>query len=151
MSVGSNPSAAVDCWVIMQYPAFDKFWHPGLLHKLKHFLPYSLFKILELYLSDRHYFVKVKNQSTNIHKIESGVPQGSVLGPVLYTLYTSDLPLSQQTYTATFADDTAIMAVNKNPDIASSILQQSLDEIQEWMKKWRIVANENKSAHSLFL
>ena len=42
--------------------AFDKVWHPGLLHKLKHFLPYSLFKILESYLSDRHYFVKVKNQ-----------------------------------------------------------------------------------------
>ena len=48
-------------------------------------------------------------------------------------------------YSATFADDTAIMAVNKNPDIASSILQQSLDEIQERMKKWRIMANENKS------
>ena len=66
----------------------------------------------------------------------------------LYTLYTSDLPLSLQTYTATFADDTAIMAVNKYT--ASSILQQSLDEIQEQMKKWRIMANENKSAHISF-
>ena len=112
---------------------------------LKHFLPYSLFKILESYLSDRHYFVKVKNQCTDIHKIESGVSQVSVLGPVLYTLYTSDLPLSPQMYTAAFADDTAIMAVNKNTDIASSILQKSLDENQEWMKKWRIVANENNS------
>ena len=94
--------------------------------------------------------IKVINQCTLIHKIESGVPQGSVLGPVLYTFYTSDLPLLQQMYTATFADDTAIMAVKKNPDIASPILQQSLDEIQECMKKFRIMANENKSAHITF-
>ena len=63
------------------------------------------------------------------------------LGPVIYTLYTSDLPPSQQTYTATFADDdAAIMAVNKKPARASSILQQSLNEIQECMKKWRVMA-----------
>ena len=64
------------------------------------------------------------------------------------TLYTSDLPRSQYTYTATFADDTTVMTtVNKNPDIACSVLQQSLNERQECMKLFRIVANENKSAN----
>ena len=58
-------------WIL---PKNTRNIHYGLLHKSKHFLPYSLFKILESYLSDRHYFIKVKNQSTNIHKIESGVP-----------------------------------------------------------------------------
>ena len=127
---------------------FPDIWHPGLLHKIKDFLPYNLFKILESYLSYRYFFVREKSECTKyIYKIESGVPQASVWGPVLYTLYTSDLPLSQHTTTATFADDTAIMAVNKNPNIASSVLQQSLNEIQEWMKLCRIMANVNKSVH----
>lgn len=130
--------------------AFDKVWHPGLLQKLKRFLPRNFFKILESYLSNRHFFVKEKNESTDIHEIESGVPQGSVLGPILYTLFTSDLPLSPHTYTATFADDTAIMSVNKDPAVASSLLQQSLNAIQIWMKSWRIMANESKSVHITF-
>ena len=94
---------------------------------------------------------QVSIQCTDIHKIESGVSQGSVLGLVLYTLYTSDLPLSQQSYNATFADDTATMAVNKNPDIASSILQQSLNEIQEWMKNGELwpVKTSRHILHSL--
>ena len=52
-----------------------------------------------------------------VYKIESDGPQGCVLGPVLHTLYTSQLPISHHAYTATFADDIAIMAVNKTADI----------------------------------
>ena len=65
--------------------------------------------------------------------------------------YSSDLQLSQHTYTATFADDTAIMDVNKNPEIATSVLQQSLNERQAWMKLWRIMAIESRSAHITFI
>ena len=130
--------------------AFDKVWHPGLLHKWEHILPYNLLKSLESHFSDRNFFVKAKSESTDIYKIKSGVPQGSILGTVLYTLYTSDLPLSQYTYTATFADDTVIMAVNKYPDIASTVLQQSLNGLQEWIKPWGSMANANKSPHITF-
>ena len=66
------------------------------------------------------------------------------MGLVLYTLYTAEVPLSQHTYTATFVDDTTIMSINKNPVIASTVLQQSLNEIPEWMKLCRIMTNENK-------
>ena len=73
--------------------AFDKVWHPGLLYKLKQQLPADMYKMLFSYLSNRHFLVKVNNEVTKLHSIASGVPQGSVLGPLLYVLFTADLPL----------------------------------------------------------
>ena len=60
------------------------------------------------------------------------------------------LSIHSTLHTATFTDDTAIMAVNKNPYIASSELQPSLNEIHEWLQLRRIMANEEKSVHITF-
>ena len=130
--------------------AFDKVWHPGLLCKLQKIFPENLFKILKSYLSQRYYLVKEKQETTKIFPILSGVPQGSVLGPVLYTIFTADLPLNSNTYTATFADDTVIMAIHKDPYSASELIQRNLDSINIWMKLWRMKANESKSTQITF-
>jgi len=58
------------------------------------------------------------------------VPQGSVLGPVLYLLYTSDLPTFQQNVVATFADDTAIMAIGNNSTESTEKLQAAITKVQ---------------------
>ena len=54
--------------------------------------------------------VKYQNEFSKLLPIQSGVPQGSVLGPILFQLYTTDIPESNDTFLATFADDTAILA-----------------------------------------
>ena len=82
--------------------------------------------------------------------IHSGVIQGSILGPLLYILYTSDLPASRETTSDTFADDTAIFATHEDPTIASLNLQEHLHIIETWLKKWKIMVNESKSLHITF-
>lgn len=130
--------------------AFDKVWHIGLLYKLKKHLPHELYQVLKSYLNNRYFQIKYGESLSSLHPINSGVPQGSVLGPVLYLLYTSDLPISNNTVMATFADDTAILASHTDPIEASMQLQSGLDKIQEWQRKWRIKTNESKSTHVTF-
>lgn len=130
--------------------AFDKVWHAGLLYKIKQYLPHCYFDLLRSYLNDRHFLVKYNDAFTKLYPIKAGVPQGSVLGPTLYLLFTSDLPSTNNSITATFADDTAILTSHSNATVASERLQDSLTKIQPWLKKWRIRINESKSTHITF-
>lgn len=130
--------------------AFDKVWHKGLLYKIKAFLPHSYYPLMKSYLIDRIFQVREDGELSNIHDIMAGVPQGTVLGPVLYTIYTADLPETQGVTTATFADDTALLASSTDPAVASATLQNNLDKVTEWLQKWRIKANTTKSVHITF-
>jgi hypothetical protein len=124
--------------------AFDKVWHTGrtgLLYKLKLSLPLNYFLILKSYLQNRHFFVQIENEYTELSPVNAGVPQGSVLGPLLYLLFTADLPISPETKSATFADDTAVIATDNDQAIASRKLQTNLLTIQSWLTKWRMKAN----------
>lgn len=73
-----------------------------------------------------------------------------MLGPLLYLIYTSDLPTSDSITTGTFADDAAIRASHPNTIQATKFLQNGLNEISNWLKKWRIRANESKSINVTF-
>lgn len=132
--------------------AFDRVWHTGLLYKIKKFLPHSYYLLLESYLTDRYFQVIQEGTCSSIYSIDAGVPQGSVLGPTLYQIYTADLPCEddEQVTTAIYADDTAKLVINESPTEASRILQIALDDIQTWAQKWRIKFNENKSVHITF-
>lgn len=92
----------------------------------------------------------MKNDTSSLFQIKSGVPQGSILGPLLYLLFTYDLPNSLGTEIATFADDTAIISSNQNPEIASLLLQSSLNSVSCWLKRWRIKVNGSKCVHITF-
>jgi hypothetical protein len=86
--------------------AFDRIWHPGLLFKLKHTLTSNYYLLLKLYLADRNFAQ---------HPIEAGVPQGSVLGPLLFLIFTADIPKAGNTTIASFADDVAVLSIKEDP------------------------------------
>lgn len=130
--------------------AFDRVWHNGLLFKVKQTLPHSVFLLIKTYLSNRIYQVKCGSACSNFYKIEAGVPQGSVLGPILYNIFTSDLPTTRSITTATYADDIAYLASHDDPCRASTNLQEVLDKTHSWLNKWRIRASAQKSVHMTF-
>ncbi|GBP43992.1 Probable RNA-directed DNA polymerase from transposon X-element [Eumeta japonica] len=130
--------------------AFDRVWHEGLLFKIKSSLPNYICQILESFIQNRRFVVQHGEALSRLCDINAGVPQGSVLGPLLYLIYTSDLPTSDCITTGTFADDTAILASHQDPAEASKILQDGLNNILNWLKRWRIKVNESKSVSVIF-
>jgi hypothetical protein len=130
--------------------AFDRVWHNGLLHKLRPTLPDHYYRLLESYLTNRHFCVKHEDMYSELKFINAGVPQGSVLGPVLYLLYINDLPTTLYSTTTTFEDSTAVMAVGESNENSTKKLQSALNKIAIWTKKWRIKLNESKSVHINF-
>ena len=67
--------------------AFDEVWHQGLLYKLRTKLPDQIFVILNSYINDRYSKVKTENTLSQYYNAKAGVPQGSVLGPLLYLIF----------------------------------------------------------------
>lgn len=130
--------------------AFDKVWHRGLEYKLYRDLPIQYYEILKSYLSNRYFRVRYNQEYSELQEISAGVPQGSVLGPVLYLLYTRDIPLDDGTVLGTFADDTAILTTDKSVNVATRKLQEAANNISNWTKKWRIKINETKSTYINF-
>lgn len=130
--------------------AFDKVWYEGILFKIKKLLPHSYYLLLKSYLCDRLFQVKYQDALSEFQPISAGVPQGSILGPFLYLISTSDLPTTERTTIATFADDTAILSANEDPSCASQHLQEHLNKIEDWSHRWRVTVNETKSKHITF-
>ncbi|GBP09359.1 Probable RNA-directed DNA polymerase from transposon BS [Eumeta japonica] len=113
--------------------AFDKVWHDGLMHKIKLNLPANIHKLLESYLTGRKFIIKEGDFMS-----AAGVPQGGILGPNLYLIYASDMPIDNKIHTSTFADDTAFLSVHKSHQEASRQLQEYIHELEKWLKLWKI-------------
>jgi hypothetical protein len=94
----------------------------GFPYKLKATFPTPYYLLLKSYLTDRYSQIKFNTEKSANFPIHSGVPQGSVLVLLLYLIFTADVPTRHDTVIATFADDTAIMASNENPQTASQSL-----------------------------
>ena len=90
----------------------------------------KLFQPAEIVLNERQFETKINGETSSRFHIHSGVPQGSTRGPLLYALYTFELPTCRETL-GTFADDTAIFASHEDATIASLNLQEQLHVIKK--------------------
>lgn len=103
------------------------------------------------YLSGRFFRTKVGRQVSIFCEIEPGVRQGKALGPIVFIIYTHNIPTCNDTLIKTFAGVAVITAADSNPIETSKILQEHLHAIELWFNKWRIKFNENKSSHITFM
>ena len=129
--------------------AFDKVWHDGLLYKLRCYgVEGGFYRILKNYLLNRKQRVVLNGQSSSWLDLEAGVPQGSVLGPLLFLIYINDLPHGLICEAKLFADDTSIFSTVLDITRSSNHLNQDLSTIKNWAFQWKMVFNPdpNKQA-----
>ena len=129
--------------------AFDKVWHDGLIFKMRqNGISGKLLKLFQNYLSNRKQRVVLNGFSSDYSSIESGVPQGSVLGPLLFLIYINDLEKNIKSNAKFFADDTMLFSVVNNPAISANELNHDLKVISQWAYQWKMKFNPdlNKQA-----
>ncbi len=131
--------------------AFDSVSHEELLFKMwKIGITGQLWTWFKGYLKGRKHFVSYQNTYSDCLPVISGVPQGSVLGPLLFLIYINDLPeVVHNSSTYLFADDTKLCkSIISCSD--SILVQNDLDSVDSWCKEWKILLNALKSAHIHF-
>jgi len=129
--------------------AFDTVWHKGLYYKLAKTSPPSyLYAMIVSYLKDRTFQARINATLSAKQTMNFGLPQGAVLSPLLYLLYTHDIP--ETVMTATFADDTLLISQEDNINEAVSHLQDAANTITAWFVKWRLALNPTKTEAKIF-
>ena len=122
--------------------AFDKVWHEGLLYKLKSMgISGELYNLLENYLSGRFQRVVLNGQTSSWRPVLAGVPQGSILGPLIFLVYINDLPDGLKSNAKLFADDTSLFTIVKDKNESANILNDDLQLISSWAYKWKMLFN----------
>ena len=136
-----NPSLEVRSVFLYISKAFDKVWHEGLLYKLKSMGISGELYNLENYLSDRFQRVLLNGQASSWRPVLAGVPQGSILGPLLFLTYINDLPNELKSNAKLFADDTSLFTIVKDKTESANILSNDLSEISKWAYDWKMLFN----------
>ena len=122
--------------------AFDKVWHDGLIFKLQqNGVSGELLHLFESYLSNRKQRVVLNGSFSEYSNVLSGVPQGSVLGPLLFLIYINDLEKDIKSNIKFFADDTMLFSIVNNPTISGNELNHDLEIIREWAIQWKLQFN----------
>lgn len=131
--------------------AYDSVWQQAVVYKLHQSnCPLYIVKIVHSFLSSRTFAVAVSGSLSTTHRIPFGVPQGSVLSPTLYNIFTADVLKVDGVVYAFFADDTAYLASDKDPEIIVTKLQNAQNSLEDFQRKWRIKINATKTQTIFF-
>ena len=132
--------------------AFDKVWHKGLLYKLEqNMIKGLLLNILKDFLKSRKQRVALNGQHSSWSDVLAGVPQGSILRPLLILIYINDLSDGLNCTPKLFADDTSLFSTVYNINEATNTLNNDLNKITEWVHQWKMSFNPDisKQAHEV--
>ena len=141
-----NPSLEVRSVFLDISKAFDKVWHEGMLYKLKSMgISGELYNLLENYLSNRFQRVLLNGQASSWRPVLAGVPQGSILGPLLFLIYINDLPNELKSNAKLFADDTSLFTIVKDKNKSANMLNNDLRRISKWAYNWKMLFNPDPS------
>ena len=126
--------------------AFDTVDHELLLNKLEQYgIQQNEHKWFKSYLSSRTQSVKVNNIISDDLGIEYGVPQGSILGPMLFTLFINDLPhVTDKCKVILYADDTALLYSHTDSQQVETVLNQEIKNVTEWLNQNKLTLNTKK-------
>ncbi|MCG8034058.1 MAG: reverse transcriptase family protein [Candidatus Thiodiazotropha taylori] len=126
--------------------AFDRVWHRGLLHKLQVAgVTENILAWFENYLANRKQRVVLPGTDSQWVYIKAGVPQGSILGPLLFLLFINDIVIEIGSNIRLFADDTSLYIVVENPSTAADCLNTDLVRITNWAATWLVSFNPVKT------
>ena len=124
--------------------AFDTVPHRRLIGKLAAYgISGNVLKWIEGFLHQRTQRVRVNGECSKSSGVKSGIPQGSVLGPILFVIYINDLPEEVKSNALLFADDTKIYRLIKSV-ADSAALQQDLNSLVDWSRRWLLAFNASK-------
>ena len=128
-----NPPLEVRSVLLDMSKAFDKVWHKVLLHKLKSMgISGNLFNLLENYLSGRFQRVVLYGQTSSWRPVLACVPQGSIVGSLLFLVYIKDEPNGLKSNAKLFADDTSLLTIIKDKQEIADVLINDLSLISKW-------------------
>ena len=132
--------------------AFDRVWHKGLRFKLLNLnLPPLLTRWISNFLKDRVVQAYIMGTTSRDVTINHGVPQGSPLSPILYLIFTHDLPPpTSKVFRSIFADDLKYFVAGPKLSTITTKLQQSMDDLAVYANQWRIGLNAGKTSKLLF-
>lgn len=140
-----NQRSQVDLILLDFSKAFDMVNHEKLLYKLHYYgIRGQTLSWIKSFLDNRSQSVVVNGSKSSTIPVSSGVPQGSVLGPLLFLIYINDLPdFVKHSKVRLFADDTALY-LSLTVSSHSSLLQQDLHQLEQWESKWEMKFNPSK-------
>ena len=132
--------------------AFDTVSHEKLLFKLsKYGCAGEAFKWIKSFLSSRTQFVCIENEHSRTCKVISGVPQGTVLGPLLFLIFINDLvDVILHCSVALYADDAKIFKAESSNVLSSDLLQEDLNRVYEWAIEWQLLLAIQKCSVFIF-
>ncbi len=131
--------------------AFDTLPHKTLLKKLEHYgIRGTCNSWFESYLSNREQFLLLNSNKSSSEKMSCGVPQGSILGPILFILFINDMYKSTKLNLLSFADDTTVYASGRQIDELTEFTNNELDKLFTWLCANKLQLNISKTKFVLF-